>query len=296
MNPNLKPHLALLGANIIYGLNYTIAKDVIPNFVTPFGLVFCRVSGALILFWIIYSFTYEKVARKDLLLLATCGFFGVFANQMMFLYGLDLTTPINAGIIMVSNPILVLIASAIILKYRITLLKVGGITLGIFGALLLLLFKKDFSFGSDTIVGDVFIFLNALAYGTYLVIAVPLMKKYKPLTVITWVFTFGFIFVFPLGINDFMQIEWHTFTPIIWFEFSFVIIATTFFAYLLNIYGLKKLTPAVVSTYIYLQPLLAASFAIWLGKDSLDWIKIVAALLIFSGVYLVSKQPKKNVT
>lgn len=293
MSGNIKPHLAVLGANVIYGLNYSIAKDVMPNFVTPFALVFCRVSGALILFWIIYLFTFEKVEKKDLLVLATCGFFGVFANQLMFLYGLDLTTPINAGIIMVSNPILVLLASAIILKYKITKLKVGGIALGIIGALLLLLFKQDFSFGSKTMSGDIFIFLNALSYGVYLVIAVPLMRKYKPITVITWVFTFGFIFVFPIGFNEFIQIEWQTFTPMIWFEFSFIIIATTFFAYLLNIYGLKRLNPSTVSTYIYLQPLLATGFAIWVGKDSLDWIKVIAALLIFSGVYLVSKQKKQ---
>jgi drug/metabolite transporter (DMT)-like permease len=257
--------------------------------VSPFALVFCRVSGALFLFWIIYSFNYEKVARKDFLLLATCGLFGVFANQLMFLYGLHLTTPINAGIIMVSNPILVLVVSAIILKYRITMLKVAGITLGIIGALMLILFKNDFSFGSETIVGDVFIFLNALSYGVYLVIAVPLMKKYKAITVITWVFTFGFIFVFPVAFNEFIQIPWEKFTLMIWCKFAFVIIATTFLAYLLNIYGLKKLNPSTVSTYIYLQPLLAAIFAIWVGKDSLDWIKIVAAIFIFSGVYMVSK-------
>lgn len=290
MNPNLKPHLALLGANIIYGLNYTIAKDVMPEFISPFGFIFCRVSGALLLFWIIFSFSYEKVAKKDLLLLAICGLFGVAGNQLMFFYGLNLTTPINAGIIMTSNPIFVLITSAIILKNRITVLKVSGIALGIIGALLLLLFKNDFSFGSETITGDIFIFLNALSYGTYLVLAVPLMKKYKPLTVITWVFTFGFIYVFPFGIEEFTQIEWSTFTNSIWWKFTFVIIGTTFWAYLLNIYGLKHLNPSTVSTYIYLQPLLAASFAIWVGKDHLDWIKVAAAILIFSGVYLVGKQ------
>jgi len=290
MNNNWKPHIAILGANLIYGINYTVAKDVMPNFITPFGLVFCRVVGALFLFWCVHLFNYERVEKKDLLLLAACGFFGVFANQMMFLYGLDNTTPINASIIMVSNPILVLIASAIILKAKITYLKIGGIAVGITGALLLLLVNKNFSFGSENFLGNLFIFLNAMSYGIYLVIAVPLMRKYKPLTVITWVFTFGIIYVFPVGIPDFLQIKWHLFTPLIWFEFSFIIIGTTFFAYLLNIYGLKKLNPTIVSTYIYLQPLFAAIIAIWGGKDGLDWVKIVAALLIFSGVYMVSKQ------
>jgi len=289
MNSNIKPHLAVLGANIIYGLTYTIAKDVMPEYISPFGFIFCRIAGALILFWTFFSFNYEKIEKKDLLLLAICGFFGVAANQLMFFYGLSLTTPINAGIIMTSNPILVLIASAVILKNKITLSKIGGIALGIIGALLLLLFKNNFSFGSETLIGDLFIFLNAMSYGIYLVIAVPLMRKYKAITVITWVFTFGFIYALPFGIHQFLQIDWRNFTATIWFEFGFVIIFTTFLAYLLNIYGLKKLNPSTVSTYIYLQPLIAAGFAIWAGKDSLDWIKIIAAILIFTGVYFVSK-------
>lgn len=289
MNSNLKAHLALLGANVIYGLNYSIAKDVMPAYILPFGFIFCRVLGALGLFWLVHSFKYEKVAKQDFLLLAVCGFFGVAANQLMFFYGLNITTPINAGIIMTSNPILVLVASAIILKNKITKTKLAGIFLGITGALLLLLFKTDFSFGSDTLLGDMFIFLNALSYGVYLVIAVPLMRKYNPITVIKWVFTFGFVFVLPFGWNQFTEIDWNAFNSDIWLKFAFVIIGTTFLAYLFNIYGLKKLSPSVVSTYIYLQPLLAALFAIWAGKDSLDWIKIVAACLIFSGVYLVSK-------
>lgn len=294
MSNNLKPHLALFGANLIYGANYSIAKDLMPNFIQPFGLVLSRVIGAVVLFWIIYIFSYEKVAKKDFLLLGLCGLFGVAANQLMFLYGLDNTTPINAGIIMVSNPIMVLIASAIILKNNITLTKVSGIALGIIGALLLLLFKGDFSFGSENLKGDIFIFLNAMSYGIYLVIAVPLMRKYKPITVMSWVFAFGLIMVFPFGFEEFKQIEWSTFTPTIWWEFLFVVISTTFLAYLFNIYGLKRLSPSVVSTYIYLQPLLATLIAIWAGKDSLDMIKISAALFIFTGVYLVSKSPKKE--
>lgn len=295
MSNNVKPHLALFTANLIYGANYSIAKDLMPGFVQPFGLVLCRVLGAVILFWTIYYFTYEKIDRKDFFRLLLCGFFGVAANQLMFLYGLDNTTPINAGIIMVSNPIMVLIASAIILKNKITFTKTTGIALGIIGALLLLLFKGSFTFGSENLKGDIFIFLNAMSYGVYLVIAVPLMRKYKPITVMSWVFAFGLIMVFPFGISEFKQIDWASFTPTIWWEFLFVVVSTTFLAYLFNIYGLKRLSPSIVSTYIYLQPLLATLIAIWAGKDSLDIIKISAALFIFTGVYLVSKPPRKKV-
>lgn len=291
---NLLPHFAILGANLIYGVNYSIAKDVMPAYIQPFGFIFYRVLGALMLFGMIASFYRQKIAKKDVLLLAVCGFFGVGLNQLSFFYGLNLTSPINAGIIMVSNPIMVLLASAIILKTRITYLKIAGLILGISGALIILLFKKGCSFGSDTIVGDSFILLNSASYAVYLVLVKPLMSKYKPITVITWVFGFGFLFVMPFGFNEIGEIDWSSFTPDIWWKFGFVIVATTFLTYLFNIYGLQRLNPSVVSTYIYLQPLIAALYAILLGKDSFTWIKLIAAILIFAGVYLVSKNPSRT--
>ncbi|MGE0561395.1 MAG: DMT family transporter [Flavobacteriales bacterium] len=289
---NLKAHLALLGANVIYGLNYSVAKDVMPQYIQPFGFIFCRVLGALLLFSMVASFYRDKIEKKDFLLLALCGLFGVASNQLMFFYGLNQTHPINAGIIMTSNPIMVLIASAIILKTRITYLKILGLILGVSGALMILLFKKGFSFGSDTVVGDLFIFLNAMSYGIYLVIVKPLMSKYKPITVVKWVFMFGFLYVLPFGFSQFTNVVWSDFTLETWMKFGFVIVGTTFLAYLFNIYGLKNLSPSIVSSYIYLQPLLAAFFAIWAGKDSFTWIKLIAAILIFTGVYLVSKPQK----
>ena len=288
----LQKNLAILGANLIYGVNYSIAKDVMPTFIKPFGFIFCRVLGALILFTLVSSFFKEKIEKKDFGRLAICGFFGVAANQLMFFYGLNLTNPINAGIIMTANPIMVLLASAFILNTRITYLKIIGLVLGISGALMILLFKKGFSFGSETWVGDLFIFLNATSYAIYLVLVKPLMHKYSPITVIKWVFTFGFLYVIPFGVNQFTEINWTSFTGDIWLKFAFVIVATTFLAYLFNIYGLKRLNPSIVSTYIYLQPLIAALFAIWVGKDSFTWIKLTAAVLIFTGVYLVSKPQK----
>lgn len=289
---NILPHLAILGANLIYGVNYSIAKDVMPAYIQPFGFIFYRVLGALMLFAMIASFYKERIAKKDMLLLVVCGFFGVGLNQLSFFYGLNLTNPINAGIIMVSNPIMVLLASAFILKTRITYLKIAGLILGISGALIILLFKKGFSFGSDTIIGDSFILLNSASYAVYLVLVKPLMSKYKPITVVTWVFGFGFLFVMPFGFSEISEIDWSSFTPDIWWKFGFVIVATTFLTYLFNIYGLQRLNPSVVSTYIYLQPLIAAFYAITLGKDSFTWIKFIAAILIFSGVYLVSKPTK----
>lgn len=287
-------HTAILGANIIYGLNYSIAKDVMPEFIQPFGFIFCRVSGALLLFWLFASFSVkEKVANSDLLRLAICGVFGVAANQLMFFYGLNLTTPINAAIIMTSNPILVLVISAVVIKEKITSRKIIGIFLGIAGALGLILYKNEVSFDSSGFLGDLFIFLNATSYAVYLVLVKPLMQKYKPITVIKYIFLFGFLIVIPFGYSEFRMIDWNSFDFNIWLAFSFVVVGTTFFAYLFNVFGLKELNPSVVSTYIYSQPLIASFVAILLSKDELSLEKVIAALFIFSGVYLVSSRKKE---
>ena len=255
---NYLPHLALLGANIIYGINYSVAKDVMPNYIEPFGFIVLRVLGALFLFWVIHSLTSkEKVEKKDFPKLIVCGFFGVALNQLLFFKGLNITTPINASIIMTSNPILVILISSFLLKQKITLLKGVGILIGLTGACILIFSGQNtssFGFGSDTIFGDLMVFVNALSYGVYLVLAKPLMTKYKPLTVIKWVFTFGAVFVIPVGIGEFNAINWPTMPTYIIGEVIFVVIGTTFFAYLLNIYALKNVNPSVVSIYLYLQP------------------------------------------
>ncbi|MBR9833276.1 DMT family transporter [bacterium] len=293
INKTVKAHLALLGANLIYGVNYSIAKLVMPEFIEPFGFIFCRVLGALLLFWGLTVFMKgEKIERKDYWRLFICGAFGVAGNQLSFFYGLNITSPINAAIIMTCNPVLVLIMSSIILKERINGLKLGGIFMGLTGAVGLILFNKSLTISTDTIIGDLFIFINATSYAIYLVMVKPLMKKYEPLTVIKWVFLFGFLFVFPFGFNQFKAIEWSTFTTNTWLAFSFVVVATTFFAYLFNIYALKSVNPSVVSIYIYSQPIVATMVTLFIGQDELNFLKLFSALLIFVGVYLVSHKPK----
>jgi drug/metabolite transporter (DMT)-like permease len=290
----LRAHLALLAANIIYGVNYSVAKEIMPEYILPFGFIFCRVLGALVLFWVFHTMLpREKVERRDFLRLAVCGVFGVAANQLMFFYGLNLTTPINAAIIMTCNPILVLIMSAVLIKERITVSKISGIFLGLSGAAGLILYHNQLSISSEGFVGDVFIFLNAASYAVYLVLVKPLMHKYQATTVIKWVFLFGFLIVIPFGFREFGEIVWEDFTTKVWFSFLFVVVGTTFLAYLFNIFALKELNPTTVSTYIYSQPLIASLLALLLGQDELSLVKVVSAILIFLGVYLVSRRKKK---
>ena len=294
MNETIKAHIALFLVALIYGGNYSIAKLVMDGqYLKPLGFILLRVIVGCILFWLVHLlFVKESVARKDLGLMALCGFFGVAANQMLFFSGLDLTQPIHAALIMTTTPILVLILSAILIRERITSRKVAGIITGASGAFLLIAYGHRIEFAWSQVTGDIMVFLNASAFGTYLVLIKPLMSKYNPLTVIKWVFFFGLLFVIPFGGPQLADVDWHTFSWVIILSVVYVLIFTTFFAYLLNAYALRAVSPAVVSIYIYLQPVLAALIAIAMGSDTLNFIKILSATLIFLGVYLSStKRP-----
>ncbi len=294
MNKTLFAHLSLLVANLIYAINYTFAKDVMPIYIEPSGFILLRVIGALSLFAIAYFvFVKEKVERKDLFRLAICGVFGVAINQLLFFEGLNLTTPINAAIIMTSNPILVMIMSFLIIKEKITFRKGLGILLGIIGASALILNGGDISLDTNMQLGNLFVLINATSYGLYLVIVKPMMVKYHPITVMFYVFSFGLLYVIPFGFSNLAVVNWSIIPTTIYWEIAFVVICTTFIAYLFNSSALKQLNPSTVSIYIYLQPILATLFAIFRESDTLDETKIIASIIIFTGVYLVSVRSLK---
>ena len=293
---NILPHLALFLVNLIYALNYSIAKDVMPDYIGPSGFILLRVIGGSLLFFLTFIFFIkENVELKDIVRLLFCGLFGVAINQLFFFEGLNLTTPINAAIIMTVSPILVIIFSAIIIKEKITIRKLLGIFLGILGAATLILKSGSISLDNTFFVGNILIFINATSYSIYLVLVKILMTKYNPITVMFYVFSFGLIFVLPFGLNELLEVNTQSFSKIIYLKVAFVVICTTFLAYLFNAFALKTLNPSVVSTYIYLQPVLASVVAIFLKSDSLDFIKILSALFIFSAVYLVSIPTKKTI-
>ena len=192
---------------------------------------------------------------------------------------------------MTINPILVIFLSFLIIKEAINLRKIIGILLGSFGASILILNAGGIDFSSDHQTGNLFVFINATSYGLYLVLVKPLLQKYHFITVLFYVFGFGLLYVLPFGYADLLDVKWEEIPVNIYLQIGFVVFCTTFLAYLFNSFALKKLSPTIVSIYIYLQPILAAIFAIFWGVDSLDNKKIIAGVLVFLGVYLVSACP-----
>jgi drug/metabolite transporter (DMT)-like permease len=295
LNKELRGHITLLAAQIIYALNYSIAKDLMPDFLQPFALVLFRIIGAGILFWIASGFIknkpIEKQDRWKLLGLALCG---ILINQVFFIWGLSLTEPINSAIIMISNPVIVVVLMAFLLKERIKPLRILGLFLALCGAISLLLFKGRFELGSSTVTGDIMTLINATSWAFFLIYAKPMMQKYHPITLMRWLFLIGTVCIIPVGYQQANEVNWAVFTPHAWFALGFVVVATTFLAYLLNVIGLKDLNAASASAYIYLQPFLASFIAMLMQKDALTPTKIVSGLLIISGLYLVNHKLAKS--
>lgn len=283
--------------SIIYGMTFTIAKDVMPKYVEASGFIIMRVGGATILFWLFWLFSRkskaireEKIDSKDYMRIIFAGFFGVALNMLSFFKGLSLTSPISASVLMVSTPMIVLILSAIILKERMQKRKIFGIILGLIGTAFLILYGKSVGNATNATLGNFLVFVNATSYGLYLVIVKKLMDKYNAFNFAKWIYLIGFIMVLPFGWSEFQAIDWPLMPMDIYLKIGFVVVFSTFLTYLLNLLTMRELKPTTIAVFVYLQPLFATIFAISLGKDELTLVKIVSAVLIFIGVYLVTQK------
>ena len=283
-------------ATLIYGVTLTIAKDVMPLYVKPYAFILLRVSGATAVFWIAGLFVNsQKIAKEDYKKIILASFFGIALNMLCFFKGLSLTTPISASVMMVTSPIMVLIFSSILLKEKIIKRKIIGVFVGLIGTILLIVYGNNSEDNAtNSTLGNFLVFVNAASYGLYLVLVKKLISKYNPITFIKWFYLFGLILVIPFSFSEFIEISWTIMPTDIYLKVGFVILFTTCITYLFNIYGLSKLKPTTVGVFIYLQPVIATIFALSMGSDSLNLVKMGASVIIFSGVYLVTKQPKNT--
>jgi drug/metabolite transporter (DMT)-like permease len=289
-----KAHLAMLGVTLAFGLNYSIAKSMMPTYLTPYQMLFLRLAGGALLFWLFQPFIIkEQVKKRDLGLMALCGLFGLTLNMGLFYTGLNYTTPVDASVIHVSNPIMVLILSVFLLHEKITGKKVLGIFFGLSGALVIILWGKIASFGNQSTLGNILVTLNMFFYSLYLVVLKPLTNRYHPITLLKWISLFGFLFAIPLTSWSIVSLTFVNFDWYGWFSLGYIIIITTFLVYLLINYALKRLNPTTVSYYTYMQPVIAAITSVSLGMERITLPKVLAAVLIFGGVALVSQRGKK---
>ena len=290
MTRNTKAHAAILGANFIFGSNYAVVKFVAPSAIQPFALNVVRIITSLFLFWLLFLFNPGKlkIDRKDVPRFILCALTGVVINQLFFIKGVSLTTSIHSSLLALATPIFITIIAAWLLRERFTFLKLTGLLLGISGAAILVLMKDATHTGSDILLGDIMVLINAVSYAFYLVLVRPLMTKYTGIQVLRWIFTLGAFVIIPFGMQQFIHTDWQALTLAHWAALAFVAVGATFLAYLLNVYGINTIGASATGAYIYTQPVFAAVIAMIFAGEHFSMIKGIAAILIFTGVYLAN--------
>jgi drug/metabolite transporter (DMT)-like permease len=296
MNTRYLALLAAFSTAIIYGVSYTVAKDLMPMYIPPFALIFFRVFGAGILFWMCSLFLKnERIERKDFPRIFLGAVFGASFNMLCFFKGLNYTAPIAASAIGVMTPIMVFIFSIILLKEKKHPQKMFGIFIGFAGAFVLIAHKNEFEPSENAFFGNFLVFLNATFYGLYLILSKKLLAKYHPIHVIKWMYLIGVFLVLPFSFQELTTINWEIFSKTTYFQLGYIVVFTTFFNYLFNLFALTKLKPTTVGAFVYLHPVFASLYAVFVGSDVLSLVKLGATFLIFTGVYLVSKPiPEKR--
>ena len=299
MDGKLKGHAALWVANIIWGLNAPIGKSVLwsethPQGVSPFALSVYRMLGACLLFWTVSLFLpREKVAPRDIVLLLFASVFGIQLNQMLFLWGLSLTSPIDTSIIATIVPVLTMVLATLFLREPITWLKAGGVLLGCGGALLLFLVSRHGTGGTSSVAGDVLCVISAVSYATYLTAFRNVIVKYSPVTTMKWMFLFAAVAAVAIYYRPLAEVDYAALAPRTWAGIGYVVVCSTFLSYFMVPVGQRYLRPTVVSMYNYVQPLVAVLFTVAVGLDTFGFTKGVAALCVFAGVWLVTKSKSR---
>ena len=295
----LKGHAALWVANIVWGLNAPICKSVLlspehPGGVSPFALSVYRMVGACLLFWSIsLLLPRERVARRDIVRLFFASVFGIQLNQMLFLWGLSLTSPIDSSIIATVVPILTMLLAMFFLREPITWLKSGGVLLGAAGALLLVLTGRHGAGGTSSLRGDILCIVSAVSYATYLTAFRDAIVRYSPVTTMKWMFLFAALAAVVVYYGPLTEVDYAALTPGTWAGGGYVVVCSTFLSYLMVPIGQRYLRPTLVSIYNYVQPVVAVLFTVALGLDTFGVTKGFAALCVFAGVWLVTKSKSR---
>jgi len=291
---SLKGHAALLAASVMFGLNAPIGKAVLNQF-SALSVTTFRMVGAAAAFWLFSIFMpKEHIDHKDMLRLFFAALFGVVFNQGMFVFGLSLTSPIDASIITTTSPIITMIIAAIYLKEPVTNKKVIGIFIGAMGALMLILSNPGSAGGgSNPILGDLLCLVAQFSFSIYLTVFKDLIGKYSPVTISKWLFVYASLCYIPFSYRDVAAIDYTAIPTDMLIQIGYVVLIATFLAYICMMTGQKLLRPTIVSMYNYVQPIVASTVAVILGMDTFGIQKGIAVGLVFLGVYIVTQSKSK---
>lgn len=292
--PSIAPHLALVAVQILFGTWPIFGKVVLRSMSTS-TLVALRLTGAALAFALLQRKLTPlfKMPAKDFWLLVLCSMMGVIGNQFLYVKGLSLTTVINVTLLNTTIPVFALFVSILFRYDQLSFRRMIGIALAA-GGVIYLVNPARADLSAQTTAGNLLIVGNSLLYAIYIVISKTLFERYGALNVITWIFLVGLVVTVPVGIYSLQQENLGAVSAGVWVMLLFIILFPTVGAYYLNAWALTKVPPSTVAIYIYMQPLIAFGFAPILLGEQWNSRTLIAALLIFAGVAIVTKRGRSR--
>lgn len=294
---SLSPHVALLGVQLFFGTLPVVGKYVLQT-IPSFAIIAFRIGGAALAFVALQAFSKNglRLERKShYAWFALYSLLGVVLNQILFINGLRLTTATNTSLLAVLIPIFALLVSVALGFDKLSIKKIFGVVLAAAGVVYLIDPQKA-SFSNETTRGDLMIIVNCFFYATYIAVSKRLIQHYGALKSMAWLFLFGSIITVPVGVYAMSGVDLEKIPNLTWLAVLAIIIFPTFLAYYLNAFALARVAPSVVAIYIYLQPLIGFTSAVIFLDEHFTSRTIVAAFLIFAGLFLVTRQPKTDST
>ena len=285
-------HLACFAAYAIFGVNIIVCKDLTGgHLISPIAIFTLRSLGAGLMFWILSLFLpYEKVEKLDYLKILAAAFLGYFVTQLTFLMAIPDVTPMHCSIISSMSPIYTMFIAALVLKEPLSWQKAGGVALSLCGILFLILNNAGGSGDKESSLYGLFLmFLNSLSFSLYLGIFKPVIAKYSVVTFMKWIFLFSALMSLPLSFREVFSFGWTRIPAEQMWKLGYLIVFATFIAYFLIPFGQKRIRPTLVSMYSYIQPIIATVISVMIGMDILTWQKVLAAAMVFGGVFVVSR-------
>lgn len=294
-NKNIKSHIALFSAMVIFGLMAPFAKDAMSNGLTGWQLATLRIAGAALLFWLATPFVKrQSVDQHDFPKIALAGLLGVTASQAALVIGISVTSPVNASIEVTCQPIFAMLLAAAILKEPITRKKAAGVLLGCMGSIMLIVLGVGNGGRDADFRGDLIILGGQFCFALYLTLFQGIIRKYNLFTLNRWMFTFATLFILPFSWHDITRLTAETFSIRTTLEVGYIIVFATFITFSLVVYSQRTLRPTVVSTYNYIQPVVTTTASVLMGIAAFYLQQAVASLLIFTGVWFVISSKGKT--
>ncbi|MGL4293747.1 MAG: DMT family transporter [Bacteroidales bacterium] len=292
----VKAHLAIFLAEMFNALNVNAQKYLLPEWSSPFAMLLIRTAFGCILFWLLSFFGQSKrMEKKDILILMTGGAFSLTAYISFYLLGVMKSSPIDSSLIMSTMPLIVLGLAMLFFKERISKLKLFGMFLGIAGTGMIILFQHKTPTGNDTVLGNLLCLMSALSYGFYLIVNKRFVNKYSTISILKWMFLGAFLLSVPLSaLFGFKlpaidpEIHWKPLMVVI-----FVLVFPTGLTYFLIPFALRHLQTTTVAMYDYEVPIIASFVAVLLGQAFFEWSQLLSTLLIFTGVFLVTRENRR---